>query len=347
MDFEDRSLTLPIIPVHLPAILIRMCLLKGYPQEALLSGTNIHLDDLDNTDTYFTLNQTGAIVQNALKIMSDPTISIAFSQHVRLSHLGSFGIALMSVCTIRDALDLCVNYLYLLDPTYDLKIKISQNQVSLFFGKNIPLGLSYNYTQEAMCLSIVRILTDLFEKSLPQIKIDMNYSKPTYAEKFNFLNIPISWGKNKCAVHFNSSILDVRLPSADFPAFQKAIKMCEAEKKLVLSQGEHWLVKLKLLILQNLHQPLTAQEAAERLYLSRRTFFRKLSEHETTYEELLSSARAEVARDYLLYKKTNLVEVAFLVGYHDVSNFTKAFKRWYGLPPKQWLQSQVDSNLQH
>jgi AraC-like DNA-binding protein len=36
-----------------------------------------------------------------------------------------------------------------------------------------------------------------------------------------------------------------------------------------------------------------------------------------------------------------LIELADHLGYNDVSNFTKAFKRWYGLPPKQWQQSQL------
>ena len=80
---------------------------------------------------------------------------------------------------------------------------------------------------------------------------------------------------------------------------------------------------------------------AERLHLSRRTFFRKLAEHDTTYDALVSASRAEVAKDYLLHKKITLIELSNHLGYNDVSNFTKAFKRWFGMPPKQWQQAQL------
>ena len=341
MDFEDKSMSAPIIPVHLPAAFVRMCVARGFRTEAILSNTGIHADELDNIDTFFTLNQIAMIVSNALLLTNDPAISIAFSQHIRLSHFGSYGIALMSAPTFMDVFEICQRYSTLIDPTIHFESIFKNGRIYIQFGKKIPLGLNYYYTQEALCLSIIRILTDLLERELPQLKIELDYEKPAYADKFKFLNAPIRWGKDRCVISFNSDILNEKLPGADYPAFQKAIKMCEAEKGIFAQQGENWLIKLKLIILQNLHQPLTAEGMAEQLHLSRRTFFRKLAEHHTTYDVLLSASRAEVAKDYLLHKQISLVELADQLGYNDVSNFTKAFKRWYGLPPKQWKQEQL------
>lgn len=341
MDFNDKSMLAPIIPVHLPAAFVRMCVARGFSTAAILEHSGIHMDDLDSIDTYFTLKQIAVIVQNALNLTKDPAISISFSQHIRLSHFGSFGYALMSAPTLKDVFSICNTFSILIDPTIHFSHEIKDRMVCIKFGKQIPLGLTYYYTQEALCLSIIRILSDLLEHELPQLKINLDYEKPKYAEKFSFLNAPINWNRKDCAIYFNASVLDEKLPGADFPAFQKAIKMCEAERSLFKQQGENWLIKLKLLILQNLQQPLTAEEMAERLHLSRRTFFRKLAEHDTTYDALLSSSRAEVAKDFLLYKKTTLIELSNHLGYNDVSNFTKAFKRWFGLPPKQWQQSQL------
>lgn len=341
MDFDDKSMCAPIIPVHLPAAFVRMCAGRGYPITAILENSGIQIDDLDSIDTYFSLNQIAKIVQNALYITQDPAISIAFSQHIRLSHFGSFGIALMSAPTLNDVFAICRQYSALIDPTINFDSEIKDQTICIKFGKQIPLGLNYYYTQEALCLSIIRILSDLLEQELPQLKIELDYAKPSHAGKFSYLNAPIRWNQKHCAIYFHAKVLDQKLPGADFPAFQKAIKMCEAELGLLTQQGESWLMKLKLMILQNLQQPLTAEEMAEHLHLSRRTFFRKLSEHSTSYDALLSASRAEVAKDYLLYKKTTLIELADHLGYNDVSNFTKAFKRWYGLPPKQWQQSQL------
>ena len=341
MDFDDKSMSAPIIPVHLPAAFVRMTMSSGFSATAILEHSGIHIDDLESIDTYFTLKQIAVIVQNALNLTNDPAISVSFSQHIRLSHFGSFGIALMSAPTLKDAFLVCNRFSTLIDPTIHFSYEIKDRMVCIRFGKQIPLGLTYYYTQEALCLSIIRILGDLLEHELPQLKIELDYEKPKYAEKFSFLNAPISWNKQHCAIYFNVNVLDEKLPGADFPAFQKAIKMCEAEQNLFKQHGENWLIKLKLLVLQNLQQPLTAEEMAERLHLSRRTFFRKLAEHDTTYDALVSASRAEVAKDYLLHKKITLIELSNHLGYNDVSNFTKAFKRWFGMPPKQWQQAQL------
>ncbi|CAM4280150.1 AraC family transcriptional regulator [Acinetobacter pragensis] len=346
MDFDDKSMIAPIIPVHLPAAFVRMCVARGYSISAILENSGIKAEDLDSIDTYFSLNQISKFVQNALILTKDPSISIAFSQYIRLSHFGSFGIALMSAPTLNDVFVICKKYSSLIDPTISFESEIKDSTICIKFGKQIPLGLNYYYTQEALCLSIIRIISDLVEHELPQLRIELDYAKPSYAEKFNYLNAPISWNKRHCAIYFNTIILDKKLPGADLPAFQKALRMCEAELSLFTQQGENWLIKLKLMILQNLQKPLTAEEMAEQLHLSRRTFFRKLAEYDTTYDALLSTSRAEVAKDYLLYKKTSLIELADHLGYNDVSNFTKAFKRWYGLPPKQWLQSQLSRSVE-
>ena len=341
MDFDDKSMIAPIIPVHLPAAFVRMCAARGYEISKILENSGVKAEDLDSIDTYFSLNQIAKFVQNALFLTKDPSISISFSQFIRLSHFGAFGIALMSAPTLSDVFTVCNKYSSLIDPTISFDSTIKDKTVCIRFGKQIPLGLNYYYTQEALCLSIIRILGDLLEQELPQLKIELDYEKPLYAEKFNYLNAPIRWNQKHCAISFHTKVLDQKLPGADVPAFQKALKMCEAELSLFTQQGENWLIKLKLLILQNLQRPLTAEDMAERLHLSRRTFFRKLAEYDTSYDALLSTSRAEVAKDYLLYKKTSLIELADHLGYNDVSNFTKAFKRWYGLPPKQWQQSQL------
>ena len=177
MDFDDKSMCAPIIPVHLPAAFVRMCAVRGYPIAAILDNSGIQIDDLDSIDTYFTLNQIAKIVQNALYLTQDPSISIAFSQHIRLSHFGSFGVALMSAPTLHDVFAICRQYSALIDPTISFDSEIKDQTICIKFGKQIPLGLNYYYTQEALCLSIIRILSDLLEHELPQLKIELDYLK--------------------------------------------------------------------------------------------------------------------------------------------------------------------------
>lgn len=39
----------------------------------------------------------------------------------------------------------------------------------------------------------------------------------------------------------------------------------------------------------------------------------------------------------LLRKKVTVKEVAYLLGYKEIANFRRAFKRWEGVAPSDWF----------
>ena len=59
----------------------------------------------------------------------------------------------------------------------------------------------------------------------------------------------------------------------------------------------------------------------------------KLTERCTSYHDLLDETRGELAIGYLQQPALTITEIAFLLGFADSSNFTRAFKRWKGAPP--------------
>src|SRR5688500_1257582 len=66
---------------------------------------------------------------------------------------------------------------------------------------------------------------------------------------------------------------------------------------------------------------------AKQLAASPRTLQRRLKEYGLEFKKLADDTRRRFASNYLNHKHT-LTEVAFLLGYSDVSAFNRAFKRW-------------------
>ena len=81
------------------------------------------------------------------------------------------------------------------------------------------------------------------------------------------------------------------------------------------------------------------QEMARRLRLSPRTLQRRLSEEGTSFQQQLDAVREELARVYVQESKLPLGEVAYLLGYSELSTFLRAFRRWTGKTPSQFRQS--------
>ena len=75
---------------------------------------------------------------------------------------------------------------------------------------------------------------------------------------------------------------------------------------------------------------------AKQLHVSARTLQRRLAEHRTTFQDAVDAVRCERARQYLRDPHLGVSEVAFLLGYSDLSTFDRAFKRWTGKTPREF-----------
>jgi AraC-like DNA-binding protein len=80
-------------------------------------------------------------------------------------------------------------------------------------------------------------------------------------------------------------------------------------------------------------------EVARQLGMSSRTLSRKLREEGVTYAEILDKLRLALAKRYLSDRELPVTEIAWLLGYREVSSFAHAFKRWIGMTPRKFRLS--------
>ena len=67
--------------------------------------------------------------------------------------------------------------------------------------------------------------------------------------------------------------------------------------------------------------------------ITERQLQRKLKHLGTSFGELLDQVRLDLAQRYLQDSRMTMVDVSLSLGFHDQSNFVKAFKRWQGEAP--------------
>ena len=60
-----------------------------------------------------------------------------------------------------------------------------------------------------------------------------------------------------------------------------------------------------------------------------------------TFRSLLRDVRMSLAQRHLDEDRYNVTEVAFMLGYSDQSTFTRAFRRWHGVSPGQFVKQGV------
>ena len=83
------------------------------------------------------------------------------------------------------------------------------------------------------------------------------------------------------------------------------------------------------------HGEARAGQVARRLGMSQRTLARRLASEDLTFASVLDGLRLDLADRYLADADLSISEIAWLLGYREVSAFTHAFKRWTGKTPRE------------
>jgi AraC-like DNA-binding protein len=81
--------------------------------------------------------------------------------------------------------------------------------------------------------------------------------------------------------------------------------------------------------------PPTLDRMAASFGTTERTLRRKLVDEGYPFRDLLELVRRDLCKLYFMEAKRPLKEIALLLGYSDLSAFTRAYKRWNGMAPSK------------
>jgi len=112
------------------------------------------------------------------------------------------------------------------------------------------------------------------------------------------------------------------------------------QKLLVAQKKRHWTQQVTQHILAcPIGGQLALEEVAEKLNMTTRSLQRKLKQEDTTFLEIHNHIQFERAKLLLGNSHLNISEISDLLGYAEPSVFRRAFKRWTGKSPRDFLKN--------
>jgi AraC-like DNA-binding protein len=159
-----------------------------------------------------------------------------------------------------------------------------------------------------------------------------------------FLGTEVQFNAKVDEVAFAGDIKDVALINADPYLNDLLITICDdAMSHSAMTHG-----RLATQI-ENAIAPLlphgvpNAGDVAGRLGMSGRTLARRLAAEGLTFKAVLRNLRDQLAWKYLSDPALSISEIAWLLGYEELTSFTHAFKRWTGKSPRQARSEQAEN----
>ncbi|MEM7465658.1 MAG: helix-turn-helix transcriptional regulator, partial [Pseudomonadota bacterium] len=86
----------------------------------------------------------------------------------------------------------------------------------------------------------------------------------------------------------------------------------------------------------------TAEQMAAKLNISARTLIRRLRKEDRTYRDVLDEVLRAKAKEMIGRKDYSVQYIASSLGYADTKSFRRAFKRWFGMSPRDYRSLSVN-----
>ncbi|MCB1667612.1 MAG: AraC family transcriptional regulator [Pseudomonadales bacterium] len=89
---------------------------------------------------------------------------------------------------------------------------------------------------------------------------------------------------------------------------------------------------------------LKAEQLADKMGIGKLSLYRGLQKEGTGFQRIKDNIRREVAIELLTQHDRSIDQISEIVGFSEPRSFTRAFRQWTGLSPRQYRTSHLNSN---
>jgi AraC-like DNA-binding protein len=180
------------------------------------------------------------------------------------------------------------------------------------------------------------------EVLLPQVAEE---SAAARRERMGLLRAKVRGGYPWAGMRFDAAVLDRPMKTADAMIERLMRHYGDLRLASLETQGDEF-ARLRRSIAQLIVEGDSSLERLARsLGWSVRTLQRRLAARGLNYSELLGEVRKTLALNLLENPSPGIAQIAYCLGYTEVSTFNHAFRRWMGQSPRDYRNSRKSSVL--
>ena len=317
----------PAIPainaVHLAELVGRW----GVTPAALFRGTSLRRSDLTKPGQRLPVRTLVDLIERARRLTGEPALGVYFGLQMRISWHGYLGLAAMASPNVHHALELAVRFVPTLTGALALELDLHGSKASLTIREQADFGAARDAIVLALVVGIWQLGCTLTGRQLGGA-VELAMPEPSYFARFAGVTPAMPrFDRPEHRLIFDAETLSLPFVTADAAALQMTREQCERELDALGFEGP-FRDRVRALALHGGGGSRTLVDVAAQLHISPRTLKRRLADLKTTYSKILDEERKRRAIALLRTTTLTTEEIAERLGYTDVANFGRAFRRW-------------------
>jgi AraC-like DNA-binding protein len=312
----------------------------GLDPQQLCAAAGIRPSDVVDRESQIPYAWADALIRLLIDRLPQLSVGIELGQFASIDQLGYLGQALRNCQTPLDALKLLARSARLLDSAYRQTTLVTESADEVEFCTPVLVPSDAPESIEMGFVNIVKGLRALSGAAGPRaVRFAHDRDAALRLRLAELFACPVHFRCAGNALVFERAAMELPVAGAD----GQARVHFGAHVAKQLDQLDEPFVTLVVRAIESLlgRDDLAQARVAKLLGLSTRSLRRTLREHGASYQQLLVQARQSRAEGLLADRALAIYEVAFALGYDDVSAFARAFRQWTGVSPREYREARV------
>lgn len=310
---------------------------QGVSAEALMKQHGISLERLSDPGYRIPSARTHALLDQAEQTLGEPSLGISMARHSEYSAFGGLGLALAAGGNIRAVLTRITRFHGLLSDVIVSRLHNEGGELGIVFerrGEHEPHPQAIIFVMA----SIVRMLRFRLDRGLNPLSITVPSSLDDRRRDAlrRYFRCPVK-ASDDYRLSFPGASSGDQLDASDTEL--AALLESTLSRRLVRQDNTPLGMRLALWLEDRLPEgePSLA-EAADAFHTSGRSLQRKLKAEESSFQKVIEDTRRALVERHLMSPGMSLTQLTFLLGFADVSSFSRAFRKWYGVAPSRYRE---------
>lgn len=336
--------------IHMPArYFAQLCQLlsdEGLDTDCILQGTGLQLARMEAPEAEISLGELEKFIAQAEDCSGRKDLGFLLGRRINVSNHEILGYGMLTSPTLEHSLKLAARYYHLMTPLFAMQYRRGPHTTELIFQPTLLIGQrALRFMIETIGVSTHEVIKTLSQGCMPNYEFRVSYPEPQHVSLYRQLR-PAQMKFEAEALPgirlvFDTALMDKPLALAD----RNALKMAEArcEEMLRKASRDEGVAGWVSMMMREATQGFpTLAELARLCNQSPRTLERQLEREGHRYAELAKSIRHSKACDLLRDTSQSITQVAYELGYREVSSFTRAFIRESGSSPREFRKTFVN-----